>query len=85
MIEIIVVEPGQRLGAVREIFWEYLQWANQEIVNTYHVSFDISAMLEQDMSDLGKFFRPGGRLIFRTARRRRGWTRLSEIFDGALR
>jgi GNAT superfamily N-acetyltransferase len=48
---------------VRELFWEYLQWANQNVNEAFNVSFDIAAMLENDMQTLGKFLPPDGRLL----------------------
>jgi GNAT superfamily N-acetyltransferase len=45
------------------LFWEYLQWANAKVQENFGVSFDIAAMLEEDMSTLSKFMPPGGRLL----------------------
>ncbi len=48
---------------VRDIFWEYLQWANAKVNETYGVNFDIQTMLEEDMLKLGIFMPPKGRLL----------------------
>jgi ribosomal protein S18 acetylase RimI-like enzyme len=48
---------------VRELFWEYLQWANGRVEEEFDVSFDIGSMLENDMIKLDIFFPPDGRLL----------------------
>lgn len=58
MIEIIVVDSEQYHPVIREIFREYLQWANERIQQEYDISFEIDALLEHDMQDLGKFMPP---------------------------
>jgi len=63
MIEIIVVDSEQYHPVIREIFREYLQWANERIQQEYDISFEIDALLEHDMQDLGKFMPPSGRLL----------------------
>jgi GNAT superfamily N-acetyltransferase len=66
MFEIHVVDSDQYDQPVREIFWEYLQWVNDQISREYGVSFDIAAILDRDMLDLGKFMPPSGRLLLGT-------------------
>jgi GNAT superfamily N-acetyltransferase len=63
MVEIVVYDGSQYRPAIRELFWEYLQWANERINQEYSVSFDVAAILEQDLLDLGKFLHPAGRLL----------------------
>ncbi|RPJ02576.1 MAG: GNAT family N-acetyltransferase [Chloroflexi bacterium] len=63
MMEIYQVESSEHKQHVRELFWEYLQWANQKVNETFHVNFDIAAMLEDDMQTLAKFLPPDGRLL----------------------
>lgn len=48
---------------VRDLFWEYLQWANGMVNDEFKVNFDIAAMLEQDMQTLDKFAPPLGRIV----------------------
>jgi len=48
---------------VRELFWEYLEWANTKINQEFGFSFDIEQMLEGDMRSLEKFYPPQGRLL----------------------
>lgn len=48
---------------VQELFWEYLQWANQKVNETFQVNFDIEALLEGDLQTLAKFLPPDGRLF----------------------
>jgi GNAT superfamily N-acetyltransferase len=63
MIEIFVIEDDQNNQAIREILWEYLQWANDRILQEYGYSFDIAAMLVRDMQNLEKFRPPSGCLL----------------------
>lgn len=48
---------------IRELFWEYLQWANTKVNEKFGVNFDIEQMLEGDMLDLERFYPPHGRLL----------------------
>ena len=63
MMQIIIVNREQHYQPIRELFWEYLQWANAKVEENFHVSFDIAAMLEEDMNTLDKFMPPKGRLL----------------------
>jgi GNAT superfamily N-acetyltransferase len=51
---------------VRELFWEYLQWANERLNKEFGVNFDIETMLERDMAELKIFLPPHGRLLLAT-------------------
>ena len=48
---------------VRQLFWEYLEWANGRVNEEFGVDFDITSMLENDMDGLEKFLPPTGRLL----------------------
>jgi N-acetylglutamate synthase-like GNAT family acetyltransferase len=48
---------------IREIFWEYLQWANNRINQEFNFNFDITTMLQHDMDEVNKFMPPNGRLL----------------------
>jgi GNAT superfamily N-acetyltransferase len=63
MIEIIIANKERHAQPIRELFWEYLQWANTKVEKEFGVSFDITTMLEEDMNTLGKFMPPKGRLL----------------------
>lgn len=63
MVEIIIARQDQHSQLIRELFSEYLQWANSKVEENFGVSFDIATMLEQDMNTLGKFMPPRGRLL----------------------
>ncbi len=56
-------DQTQDATQIRKIFWEYLQWANEKVNETYGVNLDIKTMLEQDMLTLDKFMPPRGRLL----------------------
>jgi len=64
MIQIIITNREQHAQPIRELFWEYLQWANAKVEESFGVSFDIATMLEEDMNSLEKFMPPKGRLLF---------------------
>jgi hypothetical protein len=56
-------QTEEDLSKVRELFWEYLQWANGRVNEEFGVSFDIATMLEDDMSGLDIYLPPNGRLL----------------------
>jgi len=62
-IQVIIADKDQHASQIRELFWEYLQWANAHVQNEFNVSFDIVTMLENDMQTLAKFMPPQGRLL----------------------
>jgi GNAT superfamily N-acetyltransferase len=63
MLKIYQFQSGSDETSIRELFWEYLQWANTRINVEFGVDFDIKSMLERDMSELEKFCPPDGRLL----------------------
>jgi GNAT superfamily N-acetyltransferase len=63
MIQIIITNREQHAQPIRELFWEYLQWANTKVEENFGVSFDIATMLEEDMNTLDKFMPSQGRLL----------------------
>jgi GNAT superfamily N-acetyltransferase len=62
-IKIITANSNQHAPHIRELCWEYLQWANGRINEEFKVNFDIATLLEEDMESLGKFMPPDGRLL----------------------
>ena len=48
---------------VRELYGEYLQWANGRVNEEFGVNFDTAAIIQQDMATLNKFMPPTGRLL----------------------
>jgi len=63
MAEFRQAQTEEDLLVVRELFWEYLQWANGRVNEEFGVNFDIETMLEDDMRALAIYFPPDGRLI----------------------
>jgi GNAT superfamily N-acetyltransferase len=63
MTRIIIASKEEHAQPIRELFWEYLQWANAKVEKEFEISFDIATIIEQDMSTLDKFMPPKGRLI----------------------
>ena len=63
MVRVFTANNDQHFAAIRELFWEYLEWANSHVNEEFGVNFDIAAMLEEDMRDLDKFMPPRGRLL----------------------
>ena len=76
--------PNRDSAQIREMFWEYLQWANAKVNETFGVNFEIRTMLEEDMHKLGIFMPPKGRLLLRdgTAGELSGLACLREIGEG---
>ena len=62
-IQVMIADKEQHAPQIRELFWEYLQWANAKVNEEFNVNFDIVTMLEDDMQDLDKFMPPQGRLL----------------------
>jgi GNAT superfamily N-acetyltransferase len=50
-------------SVVRDLFWEYLQWANRNVNQEFNITFDIATILENDMNSIDKFMPPNGRLF----------------------
>jgi GNAT superfamily N-acetyltransferase len=63
MMKVYQAETDEDRTYIRELFWEYLQWANFKINEEFEFTFDIEQMLEGDMLDLDKFYPPHGRLL----------------------
>ncbi len=57
------VETDEQRRHVRELFWEYLQWGNDNVTREFGLNFDVAALLEDDMQTLAKFLPPDGRLL----------------------
>lgn len=63
MLRIILADIDEHKHHVKELFWEYLEWANLMAIQEFDVSFDVSIALEQDMAKLHQFAAPEGRLL----------------------
>lgn len=63
MLKILQVETDEHRCHVRELFWENLSSTNLIIIREFGVSYDVSAILEQDMAKLQQFAPPEGRLL----------------------
>lgn len=48
---------------IKDLFWEYLTWANERIEKEYGFQLDIAQLQEEAMADLAKFMPPSGRLV----------------------
>jgi GNAT superfamily N-acetyltransferase len=66
MVRIQQAQADKDRDRVRELFAEYLQWANGRVNTEFGVNFDIAAMLEDDMAKLDIFLPPDGRLLLAT-------------------
>ena len=62
-ISILQARPAEDVQIVKELFWEYLAWANDMNEREFGLRLDIAKMLEEDMVNLGKFMPPDGRLL----------------------
>lgn len=63
MLEIYQFQSERDQSQVREMFWEYLQWANAHLKQEYEIDLDIETLQEQSMRELDKFAPPAGRLL----------------------
>lgn len=63
MIEVVQAQKDVHASIVRDLFWQYLQWANVQVNKEFGVNFDIQTILEQDMVGLDKFMPSSGRLL----------------------
>ena len=63
MLRIYQIQTREDKNLVKELFWEYLQWANGEGMTHFGFNINIKAMLEEDMNHLEKFFPPDGRFL----------------------
>lgn len=63
MLRIYQAESAGDRAQVRELFWEYLLWANGKLNEVFGIDFPIEQMLEEDMLALQKFYPPQGRLL----------------------
>jgi GNAT superfamily N-acetyltransferase len=66
MIKTHQVETEQDKKHVRELFLEYLHWANDRLNEEYGIDFEIESMVERDMAELEIFLPPHGRLLLAT-------------------
>jgi len=62
-VRLVVADQCSDAAHIREVFWEYLEWANSRLIDDFGVNLDIAALQETDMRDLGKFMLPRGRLL----------------------
>ena len=63
MLRIYQVLSDKDREHVRQLFLEYLEWANSRIIEEFGFSFDVESMVEGDMLELDKFLPPDGRLL----------------------
>lgn len=63
MLRVRQATTEEDIEHVRELFWEYLQWANERLNEEYGIDFDIASMVESDMDKLEIFSPPDGRLL----------------------
>ena len=63
MTTIRQAETDKDRALIRELFWEYLEWANGRLTEEYRISLDIPSILERDMDNLEVFLPPHGRLL----------------------
>ncbi len=62
-INVFQAHSEKDVKIVRELFWEYLTWANEMNDQAFGIRLDIAAMLDEDMANLEKFMPPHGRLL----------------------
>ncbi len=52
MLEIIQAQTDEHKSQVKDLFWEYLTWTNAMLNQEFKISFDMSVVLEADLSKL---------------------------------
>ena len=57
------VQSEEDIEHVRELFLEYLHWANEGLNAEYGIDFDVVSMVEEDMAHQEIFSPPDGRLL----------------------
>lgn len=63
MLKILQVETDEHKTYVQELFCEYFNWSHFMFQHQFNVSYDVNALLEQDMAKLQQFTPPKGRLL----------------------
>lgn len=63
MLKTIVAEIDIHRQLIEELFKEYLAWANARASDEFNVSFDINAVLKQDLKKIHQFMPPEGCLL----------------------
>ena len=62
-MKIISADKEEHTHHIRELFWEYLQWANEKLNQEFDINFDIDSTIETDMQNLEKFMPPNGCIL----------------------
>jgi GNAT superfamily N-acetyltransferase len=62
-VKITTANKDLHATQIRELFWEYLQWANARVNEEFGVNFEIETILETDMQQLDKYMPLKGRLL----------------------
>ena len=57
------IQSEEDIEHVRELFLEYLHWANEGLNAEYGIDFDVVSMVEEDMAHQEIFSPPDGRLL----------------------
>jgi GNAT superfamily N-acetyltransferase len=63
MASIRKLGKGEDVQSVRELFWEYLEWANSRLNEEFGIDLEIRTMHEHSMADLEMFLPPTGCLL----------------------
>jgi GNAT superfamily N-acetyltransferase len=63
VLSVVQAVRGKHDAIVYGLFEEYLKWACATLYREYSITFDADAILEHDMSDVGVFLPPVGRLL----------------------
>lgn len=63
MVRLITATKDRHAPQIRELFWEYLVWANAKVNEEFGVNFDIASMLEENIRNLDIYMPPSGCLL----------------------
>ena len=63
MVKLIIANQDQHAAQIRELFREYLQWANTQVEEEFGAKFDTAELVESTMQHLDWFMPPKGRVL----------------------
>ncbi|MGH8001238.1 MAG: GNAT family N-acetyltransferase, partial [Brasilonema sp.] len=63
MLKIIQIEAKEHKTYVQEFFCEYFYWSHFMFQREFNITYDVNALLEQEMTKLQQFTPPQGRFL----------------------
>jgi GNAT superfamily N-acetyltransferase len=63
MVDFHQAETSDDFNHVQQLFTEYMHWVHLKLNEDYGIDFDVQAKVAQDLTELGMFLPPDGRLV----------------------